>query len=239
MNMANKKQHLTELAEMVKAKKFINKYAKDNAGAMPSVDAVADAKELTQAELAKIDFMVEADNLADMAEAKKVAGVFDYIVDEASWNASYENGALKDYYEYYDAASPYKEDLWNEADQRPANWNDIVKEDGVPVEFEDGYHYVDRLGNPCVRCWKGAFNAPGAQYPWCAVKFQPFYGIIEFNYEDKDSVFPWGKAMRQFKRTFGIASIPGEFEMPEWKSTYEGNTTFDLSKFSVTIYEEK
>lgn len=238
--MVNRKQHLTELVETGKANKFINKYAKENGGAMPSVDAVEEASELTEAEVAKVDFMVEAAKLTDMAEAENITPAWDYIVDEASWNASYANGALKDYYEYYDAASPYKEDLWNEADQRPANWNDIVKDEkGQPIEYPDGYHYVDKNGNPCVRCWKGAFNAPGAQYPWAAVRFQPLFATIKFSYEGKDDVFPWGKAMRAFKRTFAIASIPGEFEMAEWKSDFNGNTSFDKNKFNITLYKEQ
>ena len=236
--MANKKQHLTELAELVKAKKFINAYFKEE-GKMPSVDAVAQAKALTPDEMAKVDLQVEIDNLAKLSNAEQVAGQWDYIYNEASWNASYENGALKDYYEYYDAASPYKEDLWNEADQRPANWNDIVKENGVPVEFPDGYHYVDKNGNPCVRCWKGAWNAPGAMYPWAAVKFQPLYATIKFSYEGEEDVFPWGESMRQFKRTFAIASIPSEFGKAEWKSDFDGKTSFDVSKFNVTLFKEQ
>lgn len=236
--MANKKEHLTELAENVKAKRFINKYLKEQ-GVMPSVEDVATAKTLTQEEEARIDTQIQVDNLVKRASATEVAGVWDYIVDEASWNASYASGALKDYYVWADSIQPYKEDLWNEADQRPANWNDIVKDgEGNPIEFEDGYHYEDKNGNPCVRCWKGAFNAPGAEYPWCGVKFEPFKGIIKLEYEGEE-VFPWGEEFRTFKRTFAIASIPGEFNKPEWKSDFNGNTTFDNSKLNVTRYVEE
>jgi len=236
--MANRKEHLTELAKNVKAKKFINKYAKENPGEMPSAADVETAQVLTEAELEKIDFMVEAAELVDMADATKVAGAFDYIKDEASWNASYANGALKDYYVWADSIQPYKEDLWNEADQRPANWNDIVKEGGKPVEFEDGYHYVDRNGDPCVRCWKGAFYAPEAKYPWIAVKFQPFYGTIRESYDGGEEKAPFGTGFKQFKRTFAIESVVTMFGA-EYQSDFEGNTDFDESKVNVTLYKEK
>lgn len=228
--MANKKQHLTELAELVKAKKFINAYFKEE-GKMPSVDAVAQAKVLTPDEVAKVDLQVEIDNLAKLSDAEQVAGQWDYIYNEASWNASYENGALKDYYEWADGLSPYKEDLWNTVENRAANWNDIEKDEkGNPIEYEDGYHYLN-----CVRCWKGAFNAPGAAYPWCAVKFSPFYGTIKLEYEGKEA-YPWGQAFRQFKRTFGIESIPNALGA-EYKCDFEGNTTFDYSKLNVTFFK--
>lgn len=236
--MANRKQHLTELTENVKAKKFINKQYKET-GEMPSVEAVAEAKELTPAELAQVDVMVQAAELADMAEASSYTPDWDYIVDEASWNASYASGALKDYYVWADQVNaPYKEDLWNTVENRPARLSDAKKDP------ETGEYILDENGNyiyeNCERCWKGAFYAPGAQYPWAAVKFQPLFATIKFSYEGKDDVFPWGKAMRAFKRTFAIASIPGEFEMAEWKSDFDGNTSdFEKSKFGITLYKEQ
>lgn len=234
--MANKKEHLTDLFKLVKVKKFINAWAKDHDGNLPEMgDIPEEVKTIMPEEEAKIDAQVKADNLAKLVDATTTPAEFDYIVDESSWNASYANGALKDYYVWADGLSPYKEDLWNEKEQRPANWNDIVKENGVPVEFEDGYHYEDSDGNPCVRCWKGAFNAPGAAYPWCAVKFQPFYGAIELEYEG-EKAYPWGQAFRQFKRTFGIESIPNTFGS-EYKSDFEGNTSFDPSKLSAILYK--
>lgn len=64
--MADKKQHLTELARMVKAKKFINKYYAEK-GMMPSLAEVNAAKELSNEDMAKIDFTMEVDNLVEMA----------------------------------------------------------------------------------------------------------------------------------------------------------------------------
>lgn len=64
--MADKKQHLTELARMVKAKKFVNKYYAEN-GVMPSLALVNAAKELSEEDMAKVDFTMEVDNLVEMA----------------------------------------------------------------------------------------------------------------------------------------------------------------------------
>lgn len=64
--MADKKQHLTELARMVKAKKFVNKYYEEN-GEMPTLALVNAAKELSDEDIAKINFTMEVDNLVDMA----------------------------------------------------------------------------------------------------------------------------------------------------------------------------
>lgn len=164
---------------------------------------------------------------------------WDYIVDEASWNTSYEGGVLKEYYAWADTvgAYPYKEDLWNEAEQRAANWNDIVgvAETGEPQEFEDGYHYVDRDGNPCVRCWKGAINAPGAKYPWAAVSLpKPFTGVVKFVYDEGEPVYPWGSESKEFTKGFGVASIPTELG-EEFLLDSEGSTTFDDSKLKITL----
>ena len=65
--MADKKQHLTELARMVKAKKFVNQYCKEHEGAMPPIKDVKAAKELTEEDLANIQHMMEVDNLVEMA----------------------------------------------------------------------------------------------------------------------------------------------------------------------------
>ena len=64
--MADKKQHLTELARNVKAKKFINEFYAEN-GVMPSLAQVNAAKELSDADLAKVDYMMAVDNLVEMA----------------------------------------------------------------------------------------------------------------------------------------------------------------------------
>jgi len=64
--MANKKDHLTHLAQTVKAKKFVNKYFAKN-GVMPSLSLVNEAKALSDDELAQVDYIMEVDNLVEMA----------------------------------------------------------------------------------------------------------------------------------------------------------------------------
>ena len=160
-------------------------------------------------------------------------GTWEYINNEASWNESYQNGLLKTYYAHYDAASPYKEDLWNTVENRAANWNDIEKDgNGVPIEYEDGYHYIN-----CVRCWQGAINAPGAKYPWAAVALPvPFEGYIKFTYDNGTPVYPWGDSIRTFTKGFGIASIPEELGN-EFLLDGNGNTTFDPLKLVVKLLQ--
>ena len=64
--MADKKEHLIELARMVKAKKFVNKYYAEK-GVMPSLAEVNAAKELSDEDMAKVDYTMEVDNLVEMA----------------------------------------------------------------------------------------------------------------------------------------------------------------------------
>ena len=161
----------------------------------------------------------------------ETTGTWEYIYDETSWNQSYQNGLLATYYAHYDSASPYKEDLWNTVENRAANWNDIEKDgQGNPIEYDDGYHYTN-----CVRCWQGAINAPGAQYPWAAVALPiPFEGYVKFTYDNGTPVYPWGDNIRTFSRGFGIASIPSELGS-EFLLDNQGQTTFDPAKLQVTL----
>lgn len=64
----------------------------------------------------------------------EVSNAFTYVHDEASFNESKANGGLKLYYEAYPT-----EDLWNETENRAANFNDrhyIGTIDGVNVESD-------------------------------------------------------------------------------------------------------
>lgn len=230
-----KLQRLTDLAKMAKAKKFILNYQKDNQGELPSTAEVAAAEELTQEEEAKIANQVKVDNLVDISNGKaEVYNDWEYIVNKSSWDSSFADGCLKKYYDWCDggATKPYKEDLWNTVAERPANGSDWHKEDGKYVYDENGYYIYDN----CVRCWNGAFYAPGAAYPWCAINTPVFEGTIKFNYNGGEDVYPWGMNKRSFGRGFAIASIPGELG-DEFKSDYDGNTTFDPSKLVVTLIE--
>ena len=60
----------------------------------------------------------------------EVSDSYDYVYDEASWNASYENGALKAYYTKYP-----EEDCWNNTQNRACNYNDRIYE-GTLDELE-------------------------------------------------------------------------------------------------------
>jgi len=215
-------------AERAKAKDFTRKYVKEH-GSFPSVELINEAKALTPEEEAKIELDAEIGAVISRSGSEEPAS-WDYIWNEETWNASYENGVLKDYYIWADGASPYKEDLWNTVENRPANWNDIEKdEQGNPIEYEDGYHYAN-----CVRCWLGAINAPGAAYPWCAARISSFEGIIRWDYNDSQTAFPWGTTSRKFNRTFAIASVPRELG-EEYKLDSEGHTTFEPEKLTVTL----
>lgn len=220
------KNYRKEFAERRKAVKFINGYYKRH-GMMPGVSDVEHAKVLSPEEEAAIEFNAEA---AEIIDETGVVAAWDYIWDESSWNESYANGVLKDYYVWADGLSPYKEDLWNTVELRPANWNDIEKDEhGNPIEYEDGYHYIN-----CVRCWLGALNAPGAKYPWCGVRISPFTGCIKFDYEGQVA-YPWGEE-KIFLRKFAIASIPEE--LGDEYLLVDGKTTFEPEKLVVTLIEK-
>jgi len=218
-------------AELAKAKKFANAYLKEH-GEMPTAEQVNEAKVLTPEEVAKIELDVQVG--AQVAkDLKESPADWDYVWNEETWNESYENGGLKLYYAWADggATAPYREDLWNTVENRAANWNDILKdEQGNPIIGEDGYYSYPN----CVRCWLGALNAPGAQYPWAVVKPPiPFKGTIRFIYDGGEEVYPWGEAVRTFGRGFGCASIPAE--LGEEYLLHDGVTTFEPEKLNVTL----
>ena len=151
------------------------------------------------------------------------------ICDETSWNASYTSGKLKDYYTYYDAKSPYKEDLWNTVELRPANWNDIEKDNGNPIEYSDGYHYLN-----CERSWTGAIKAPQARYPWAVIElpFAGFDGVVKFVYDEEGAnlvVYPFNGDENTYK-TFpwggGAASMGEEFAGMHGDDGYVSSSDF-------------
>lgn len=63
----------------------------------------------------------EGDTTPDEPQVIEEEATWAYVNNEDSWNESYANGALKDYY----AANP-SEDLWNATEGRAANFNDRV-----------------------------------------------------------------------------------------------------------------
>ena len=174
---------------------------------------------------------LKVDMIGDLP--KQEDAVWDYIWNEETWNASYENGGLKRYYEWCDggATAPYKEDLWNTVENRAANWTDWRRdEQGNPVLDENGYYIYDN----CERCWLGALNAPGAKYPWAVVQPPiPFNGVIKFAYNNEEPVYPWGEYVRTFGRGFGCASIPTE--LGDEYLLHDGVTTFEPEKLDVKL----
>jgi len=159
--------------------------------------------------------------------------VWEYIYNEASWNASYQNGGLKLYYAWADWASPYREDLWNTVENRAANWSDIVKNENEEPIYNveiDGYEYTN-----CVRNWSGAIGAPEAKYPWAVVKMpKPFAGTVKFVYNGGDPVYPYWEDARAFGGWFWAVSIPAMF-WDEFKLDAEWHTTFDPSKLVISL----
>ena len=213
--MANEKilAFRKKFAEQKKAKAFIREFYKEN-NSFPTNQEINEAKALTEDENAQLAF--------DVAVSQKVAqngqefvATWDYIWDENSWNAAYnkENSALAEYYATYP-----DEDRWNMNENRACRGNDKV--DGEWPDY-------------CVHCWQGAVGAPGAQYPWCVVNIEPFKGIIRFEYDGGEPVYPWGENARTFKRNFAIASIP--VELGQEFLLKDGQTTFDPSKLVVTL----
>ena len=212
--MGNTLAYRKMFAEMLKAKKFVRDYYNEN-GKFPSAESVISSKALTQEEEAAVEAEVELGKKVVQSGKETVAATWDYIWDEASWNAAYnkENSPLKEYYETYP-----DEDRWNFNENRPCQGRDKV--DGEWPDY-------------CQHCWQGAVNAPGAQYPWCVVNLEPFTGNIRFNYDGGDDVFPWGENIRTFRKHFGIASIP--VELGSEFLLHDGVTTFDNTKLVVTL----
>lgn len=61
-----KQEHLTELTMHAKAKRFINSYFAQH-GTLPTIAQVKESEVLTEAEIAKINFALQADNLIEMS----------------------------------------------------------------------------------------------------------------------------------------------------------------------------
>lgn len=164
---------------------------------------------------------------------------YDYIYDEASWNASFANGALKKYYTKYP-----DEDRYNQQEHRWA-WPDGDKVNGEWPDY-------------CVQCWEGAVNSNGAKFPWICPNFDTDVNAkIIFQYEGKEDVQPWGENIFGIgrkadgtDRLWGIASVAEEFQdkgflIPEneengdssW-SGRKGDNNFDINKFKMILVKQ-
>ena len=240
------------------------------------------------------------------------SNVYEYIYNKASWEASYADGVLKEYYTLYP-----NEDLWNfdtnsapgfndkiytcevytdaacegeyEVKQFHAQWysdngvqriydvEDPLVDYYIPTFFdtptqifelfagaEGGYVATPddlvypagkwikvkevSFGGPNVRpAWEAAVQAPGAQFPWIALKVENVENqIVKFEYEGKDPVYPWGeKRFGLGGKAWGIASVAKEWEEngfliqenanngdESWSNDENG---FDISKFKLVL----
>jgi len=92
----------------------------------------------------------------------------------------------------------------------------------------------------CPQCWEGAVNAPEAKLPWVAIMFDTDVDAkVRFDYEGKDSVYPWGDAIfgiGENKKSWGLASPAKEFSDDTFALAANGGTdSFDEEKFQITL----
>ena len=271
-----------------------------------------------------LDDYAKAEDLEDLATKEEMverigivgreveSDVYEYIYDKTSWEASYNDGVLKEYYTKYP-----NEDLWNFDTNSAPGFNDkiytcevytdaecegeyVVKqyhaqwysdngvqriydvEDPVtdyyiPTFFdtpstifqlyagaEGGYvatpddlvyptgHYIKvkevNFGGPNVRpAWEAAVQAPGAQFPWIALKVENVSNqIVKFEYEGKTPVYPWGENRFGLGgKAWGIASVAKEWEENGFliqENANNGNESwsndengFDIDKFKLVL----
>lgn len=84
---------------------------------------VEEPKSSSKKEQPKEEETTEENELPQVDDIIEEEASWVYVNNEESWNESYTNGALKDYYE----ANP-TEDLWNSSANRAASYNDRVYE---------------------------------------------------------------------------------------------------------------
>ena len=271
-----------------------------------------------------LDDYAKAEDLEDLATKEEMverigivgreveSDVYEYIYDKTSWEASYNNGVLKEYYTKYP-----NEDLWNFDTNSAPGFNDkiytcevytdaecegeyIVKqyhaqwysdngvqriydvedplvdyylptffdtptqifelfagaEGGYVATPEDLVYPVGKwikvkevnFGGPNVRpAWEAAVQAPGAQFPWIALKVENVSNqIVKFEYEGKTPVYPWGENRFGLGgKAWGIASVAKEWEEngfliqenanngdESWSNDENG---FDIDKFKLVL----
>ena len=166
---------------------------------------------------------------------KLTADEYELIDNEDAYNTSKASRVLKLYYEWADngGSKPYKEDLWNTVEGRPAGWADW----GVAANQEkdaNGYYQYPN----CERNWYGALTNPvseaqqeaGYKSGWPFVGFNfsddnsgKSYKIV-LKYEDAETtpalfiekplsiVFGNGTDLK----AWAVVNLPQTFEKPEW-----------------------
>lgn len=181
--------------------------------------------------------------IGDLGKTLSEYTTFEYIYDEATWNESFANGVLKQYYAKYP-----DEDMWVFADQEHFDNNDPT-----------GGHYglgTDKTNGewtPLAKhCWAGTVNATGAKLPWICVSFNSdAQANVIFTYDGKANVKPWGNNLFGIgtkvdgsNRLWGFASVAEEFQdngflIPENSSNgninWDNGSAFDISKFGILL----
>lgn len=187
----------------------------------------------------------------DLGDKKVASDSYYYIHDEASWNAAYndEHSALKAYYDKYP-----DEDRWVFVDMEHLQNDDPTG--GRPAKASDKVE--GQWPENIIQCWWGAVGAPGAKYPWIVPHFDSdVNAILEFRYEGKEPVRPWGDNVFGIgrkpdgsDRLWGIASVAEEFKdkgflIPENKNNYQpdwtgevGANNFDIEKFQLILIKQ-
>lgn len=97
--------------------------------------------------------------------------LFDYIKDETSWNASYESGVLKDYYEKY----PF-EDLWG----KPNGSNEVERCATITdrrCDFTSFYDTDTQVATGTVKILQQKWNSTGTEVLW--TKVQVISNVLE------------------------------------------------------------
>ena len=124
---------------------------------------------------------------------------YDIVKDEASWNASFNNGGLKAYYARTDLEGIENEDRWNLTEGRVA----------LAMDKEDG-EWTDN----CPRSWLGAVYAAGAQYPWlvlnCGTVENRVHAIVTLSAKIGDDTQTWTTEFAK-GRPGSLKSIPSSF----------------------------
>ena len=184
-----------------------------------------------------------AQRIGDLGNTLSEYTTFEYIYDETTWNESFANGVLKQYYAKYP-----DEDMWVFADQEHFDNNDPT-----------GGHYglgTDKINGewtPLAKhCWAGTVNATGAKLPWICVNFNSdAQANVIFTYDGKANVKPWGNNLFGIgtkadgsNRLWGFASVAEEFQdngflIPENSSNgnvnWDNGSAFDVSKFGILL----
>lgn len=257
---------ILEIVKAIYAEKFINKYGKafsylttstmerlaNNVKDVETSDIPKSISTLLNIKYNGKDYNINFESMCVSPDINtyyeyknSISKYYSLIKDETSYNNC---TTLAQYYAWSDQVNaPYKEDLYNTVEKRAANINDAKK------DLETNEYLLDEYGNyiyeNCERCWEGAINAPGAKFPWMVVDYTgEIPATITFKYTYSDGtvkeVKPWGEKIfggnpEEPRKTWGIASLAGEFENDDFLLSENRNdgkeSTFDIGRFEMIL----